>query len=75
MRAAEAVSIAVQFGWMLQADPSPDAVPLPPRYWWMKRLTMALFVWMALLIALRYVAAVLLRWSRGHLLNGNARWR
>src|SRR5258706_1542712 len=42
---------------MAEASTSPVELVFPPRFWWLKRLTAALVVWVAALVALRYLAA------------------
>src|SRR5215204_5470482 len=43
-------------GSMAEADTSPDTRPIPPRFWWLKRLVLAMVIFMALLVGLRYLS-------------------
>jgi hypothetical protein len=43
-------------GCMAEADTSPDTRPIPPRFWWLKRLVVAVVIFMALLVGLRYLS-------------------
>jgi hypothetical protein len=43
-------------GGMAEADTSPDTRPIPPRFWWLKRLVVVMVIFMALLIGLRYLS-------------------
>jgi hypothetical protein len=41
---------------MAEADTSPQVIAMPPRFWWLKRIAVAMLLFAGLLVALRYLS-------------------